>query len=146
VLPLIVLSILLVLGVALGFIFFIIPGIILWMMWSVAVPALVVEREGVFRAFGRSAELTKGAKWKIFGLSLVFGVVYLLLQIILSLVGLGTMKATDSGFLSATNLIGGIVMSTIFNVLWGTIQPSLYVELREWKEGGGLENLEQVFA
>jgi hypothetical protein len=38
------------------------------------------------------------------------------------------------------------LVGTIFNTLWGTIQPSLYVELRQWKEGDRMENLEQVFA
>jgi hypothetical protein len=29
---------------------------------------------------------------------------------------------------------------------WGTIQPLLYVELRQWKEGDSADNLAEVFA
>ena len=140
------LSLLWAIGVGIGFILLIVPGIILLMMWSVAVPALVVEREGVFAAFSRSAELTKGARWKIFGLSLVLLVIYWLLSLVVGLVGLGTFNAATPGGLTVANLIGSMVTGTIFNMIWGTIQPSLYVELRQWKEGTSAESLAQVFA
>ncbi len=146
ILPLIGLSILLALGVALGFILLIVPGVILLLMWAVAVPALVVERNGILAAFSRSAELTKGARWKIFGLFLALLVVYWLLSIIVGIVGLGMYAPTGATGFTITNVIGGVVVGTIFNTLWGTIQPSLYVELREWKEGTSIGNLAQVFA
>lgn len=145
-LPLIALSILWAFGVMLGFVLLIVPGIILLMMWAVAVPALVVERQGVFSAFRRSAELTKGAKWKIFGLCLVLLVIYLLLSTAVSFVGLHAYTPTPQGAFSISNLVGGIVIGTVFNTLWGTIQPSLYVELRQWKEGDSADSLAKVFA
>lgn len=54
VLPLIGLSILLAIGVGIGFILIIVPGLFLMTIWSVAAPSLVIERHGVFAAFGRS--------------------------------------------------------------------------------------------
>ncbi|WP_231462873.1 hypothetical protein [Sphingomonas sp. URHD0057] len=145
--PLIGLSILFSLGVGLGFVLLLVPGFILLTMWAVAVPALVIERTGVFAAFGRSAELTKGARWKIFGLFLVLGVAYWLLSIVFGLVGLATYNpATATSGISVANVIGSVVLGTVFNTLWGTLQPSLYVELRQWKEGSSVDNLEAVFA
>jgi uncharacterized membrane protein len=144
--PLIVLSILWAFGVGLGFILLVIPGIILMMAWAVAVPALVVERPGIFAAFSRSAELTKGARWKIFGLSLVLLVIYWCLTLIVGFVGLSQLSGANAANFTVANLIGTVVVSTIFNMIWGTVQPSLYVELREWKEGSSIENLEDVFA
>jgi hypothetical protein len=147
ILPLIGLSILFTIGVGIGFILLIVPGVILLLMWAVAVPALVVERNGVFAAFRRSAELTRGAKWKIFGLFLVLAVIYWLLSIVLGLVGLKMYGGTNAaGGLTVGNLLGSAVLGVIFNVLWGTIQPSLYVELRQAKEGTSAESLAQVFA
>ena len=148
ILPLIGLSLLWAIGVGFGFVLLIVPGVILLLMWAVAVPALVVERDGTMAAFGRSAELTKGARWKILGLFLVLLIGYWLLSIVVGLVGLKSLSATSGGVasLTITNLIGSIVLGTIFNTLWGTIQPSLYVELRQWKEGDSVENLEQIFA
>ena len=40
--------------------------------WIVAAPAQVVERTGVFGAFSRSAELTRGHRWPIFGLLVIY--------------------------------------------------------------------------
>jgi hypothetical protein len=114
-------------------------------MWAVAVPALVVERTSVFGAFTRSSDLTKGSRWKILGLFVVLVVLYWLLSAVLGIVGLKMYGASATG-ITVGNLIGSVVLGTIFNVLWGTIQPSLYMELRQAKEGGSLENLEEVFA
>lgn len=146
ILPLIGLSILWAVAVGIGFMLLIVPGIILLMMWAVAVPSLVVERHGVFDAFRRSAELTKGARWKIFGLALVMLVIYWLLSLLVGIVGLSTYSPMNAAGFTIANLVGGLIVGTVFNMLWGTIQPSLYVELREWKEGASLQNLEEVFA
>ena len=145
-LPLIGLSILWALGLMIGFMLLVVPGIILLMIWAVAVPSLVIERQGVITAFRRSAELTSGSRWKIFGLSIVLLVIYFLLSTVVRVVGLGMYNPASPAGFGLTAMIGTIFVSTIFNMLWGTIQPSLYVELRQAKEGGSLENLEEVFA
>lgn len=147
ILPLIGLSLLFALGVGIGFILLIVPGVILLLMWAVAVPSLVIDRTSIFGAFSRSSELTKGARWKVFGLFIVLVIAYWLLSLVLGLVGLSMYgpSMSETG-LTVGNIVGSMVLGTIFNVFWGTIQPSLYVELRQWKEGGSLENLEDVFA
>ena len=145
-LPLIGLSLLFGIAVAIGFVLLIVPGVILLLMWAVSVPALVVERQGVFAAFARSAELTKGARWKILGLFLVIGVAYLLVSYVFRLFGLDMYNTASPTGLTIGNLLGSIIVGTISNVLWGTIQPSLYVELRQWKEGTSAEKLAEVFA
>ena len=147
ILPLIGLSILFSIGIMFGFVLLIVPGVILMLMWSVAVPSLVVERQGVFKALGRSADLTKGARWKILGLFLVLAVIYWLLSIVLGLVGVKMYGAANAaGGLTVGNLLGSAVLGLVFNVLWGTIQPSLYLELRQAKEGSSAEALAEVFA
>lgn len=145
-LPLVGLSLLWAIGVAVGMMLLIIPGLILLMMWAVAVPSLVVERQGVLVALRRSAVLTAGSRWKIFGLSLVLLLIYILLSWVAGLVGLRLYDPSNPMRLSATSIIGSVVVGTIFNMLWGTIQSSLYVELRQAKEGGSIDNLEEVFA
>ena len=146
-LPLIGLAIVSGIGIMLGMILLVVPGIILALMWSVAVPALVVERVGVFEALRRSSALTKGAKWKILGLALVIIVAYWLVSIVLGMVGLaGYSPANAAAGVSLSGIIAGIVLGTILNTAWGTIQPSLYVELHQWKEGTDVQSLRQVFA
>jgi len=145
-LPLIGLAIVTSIGIMLGLILLIVPGIILLLMWSVAVPALVVERRGVFGSLSRSSDLTKGAKGTVFGILVVVVIAYWLLSLVFGIVGLSAYNPASIGGLTAFNVIGSAILGTLFNTAWGTIQPALYVELRQWKEGTGVEALEDVFA
>jgi hypothetical protein len=149
--PLLGLAILMGLGIGFGSILLLVPGIILFVMWSVASPALVEERIGVFEAFGRSNALTKGARWKIFGLELVALIVIWLLSAILGIVmvmtfGLGGLQAVARTGLPGSWLILNAALSTILTTFWGAVQTSLYVELRNWKEGPSAQGLETIFA
>jgi hypothetical protein len=98
-------------------------------------------------ALSRSTELTKGSRWRILGLFLVLLVIYILVFTVLGFVGLSSFRAgaapSDFGL---ANLIASVVSAMIMNMLWGTIQPSLYIELRQAKEGSSVESLEAVFA
>ncbi|NQW01074.1 MAG: hypothetical protein HQ483_15315 [Rhodospirillales bacterium] len=67
VLPVIGVAIVQMLAGILGFILLIIPGFIVMTMYMVAVPAAVVERKGVLASLSRSAALTKGSRWRVFG-------------------------------------------------------------------------------
>jgi len=147
-LPLIGLSLLLAIGVGIGLILLLVPGIILYLMWCVAAPVLIEERSGVFEAFGRSRELTSGARWKIFGIMLLLLAVYYLLTLLVGVVGLSSLEgAPDTAPQFSTGfIVGSVVVGTLGNALWSTVQASLYVELRNWKDGPQTENLEQVFA
>ncbi len=92
VLPLIGLSILLAIGVGIGFILIIVPGLFLLTIWSVAAPSLVIERKGVFAAFGRSRELVRGHGWQVFGVILVVFGLSIVIAIVVAILasGLGT--------------------------------------------------------
>lgn len=150
--PLIGLSVLMVLGLMAGFMLLLVPGVILYLMWSVAVPALVAEEQGVFAAFGRSRWLTKGARWKIFGLQLVL----LVLIFVFSAVYGAIMLA--GGMTAAATVLDGVarptplllIVSAISNTLliafWSTAQANLYLGLREWKDGPQAGKLAEIFA
>ena len=56
---------------AVGFFLLIVPGIWLAVAFSVAVPALLLERIGPFAAMGRSFRLVRGRWWATFGTLLV---------------------------------------------------------------------------
>lgn len=151
ILPLVALILLWTGGIALGMIVFLIPGIILMLMWAVAIPSLVVERQGIFAAFARSRELTKGSRWKILGVLVLLLVAYMLLTIVLGIAGVSTLETANigsetAGALSIAAIVSSLIPSTLFNLAWGTIQPAMYVELRDAKEGGSVEHLQEVFA
>jgi hypothetical protein len=70
VLPLLGLSLLVGVGLGLGFLLLVVPGVILWTRWSVAVPALVLEGRGVTGSMRRSWELVGGRGWAVWRLFL----------------------------------------------------------------------------
>jgi hypothetical protein len=148
--PLIAVSVLAGLGIWIGLMFLLVPGIILFCMWAVVAPALVEEHTGVFGAFGRSRELTKGARWKVFGLEAIVVIAYWIISGLFAglLFNTQDMDALAQG--QETLSIGWIVSSALLNTIvytvWGTIQTSLYVELRTWKEGPSGKALEDIFA
>ena len=76
--PLILLAFVASVLIVLGFMLLIVPGLILYTMWFVAVGACVVERLGPWTSLRRRRELTKGHRWKIFGLVLLLVLLSLL--------------------------------------------------------------------
>jgi hypothetical protein len=93
-LPLMGVSVLFAFGVFVGFVLFIVPGVILWVIWSVVAPVTLLERPGVLAAFGRSRELVRGNGWPVFGViacvaltALVISVAVNLAAISLGIVG-----------------------------------------------------------
>lgn len=151
VLPLIGLNILLFLGVGMGFVLLVVPGVILFTIWTAANPALVAERIGIFAAFSRSSWLTKGARWKVFGVNLIALVFTWIISSVLSiamiagsgLAGLAVMARTGPPF---WYLLASTIIQTLIVAIWGTIQTSLYIELRDWKDGPQGAALADVFA
>jgi hypothetical protein len=85
--PLVGVSILFGIGLAIGFVLFIIPGLILMVLWAVVAPVTVLERPGVFAAFRRSRELVRGNGGNVFG---VIVLVFLAVVVIIVAVGLLT--------------------------------------------------------
>jgi hypothetical protein len=142
--PLIVLGVLTGIATVIASTLLIVPGIIVFLLWVVAAPALVDEREGVFLALSRSQELTEGARWKTFAIVLILIAVSIVLMFLTGLfaVLLRSLMFGPNFELWRLGLLG--LLSTMANVIWGTVQVALFVELREWKEGG--PNLGDVFA
>ena len=56
------------LGALAGAALFVIPGVLLFCMCSVAIPAGLAEGLGPLRSLSRSAFLTKGNRWRVFGI------------------------------------------------------------------------------
>jgi hypothetical protein len=99
-------SVLFALGVAIGFVLVIIPGLILLVMWAVVAPVTVLERPGVFAAFGRSRELVRGNGWSVFGVILLVG-----LAVIAASIAVGLIAASLGSVGRA--LVGWVVTAAI---------------------------------
>jgi hypothetical protein len=89
--------------VGLGLIALLVPGIILAIMFSLAVPALLIENIGVLESMGRSRKLV-GQRWlKSFVLFLVFGIIVAIAGYIAGLISapFGFASSIVSSILSA---------------------------------------------
>jgi len=141
-LPVILALILVSMGAGLGSLLFVVPGIILMLMWSAAIPALVVEGGGVFAALRRSRALTRGNRWRILGLVIVVFVLILLVEGVI-LVPLGVLTRGGAGA-SLPVLLVAAAFSFAISLAMSVGSAALYVQLREIKGGG--ESVAQVFA
>ena len=139
-LPMIGMTFVIGISVMFGMILLIVPGIMLLCMWIVAVPVLVGERRGVFGSLERSAELTKGSRWWIFLLLIIYVVAAAIVRSVSGLTGL------TAGSASVTTLIVTMIVSTIIGMVASVMVAALYIELRGLKEGEAAGGLAEIFA
>lgn len=69
--PLIIAGLLAGVGIAIGLVLLIAPGLYLLTLWALIVPAIVLESRGAGDSFGRSAALTEGHRWAVLGVALI---------------------------------------------------------------------------
>jgi len=136
-LPILGAIVLVLLGWTIGFVLLVIPGVMLMVRWSVAVPACLLERLGPLASLKRSAELTKGHRWKIFGTFLPVWLVSLIVS------GLLTVFARLLGptVVLAAKLVWAAAWGAYFNSVWVMV----YHDLRVAKDGVDIEQIAAVF-
>jgi hypothetical protein len=137
--------------VALGFILLVVPGVMIYCALIVSIPALLEERRGVFGSISRSRELTRGSRWQVFLLLVIFWIFSAIISGILGAVtgatiglspGAGMPTMPDPILAGAVNAIA----SSLSTVIIAVVLAALYVELREVKEGATPNDLAGVFA
>jgi hypothetical protein len=141
-------SLLMGLAVGLGFLLLVIPGIILGVGLALAIPAVVLEPGmSASGALSRSWELTRGSRWRIFGLGLTLLV--LLYVPFIAITGLFALilPGTSVGSVGLTSVsaivalaIGGLVQMLIYPLFYCVLTVAYY-DLRVRKEGFDLELL-----
>jgi hypothetical protein len=123
----------------LGLVLAIVPGLMVATMLFVTMPVCVVERWGPIRSMDRSAQLTKGHRWRIFGL--------LVLTALPLIIG---SAAID--FIARAAGTGGIPAAAwhvLLDSIWGAGNVALvvatYHDLRVAKEGVESVQIAAVF-
>ena len=135
------------LGMTFLLVLLVVPGIMAAVRWSVAAPALVVERTGVFGAFSRSGDLTRGNRWRIFWLFVIWVIAGYIIQLcVAALIGLAAGTIASVGY-GAVWIYFGItgINAAISNMIGAAGSAALYAELREIKDGATSEQLAKVF-
>src|SRR3989454_117604 len=109
------LSIIVGIIVFLGLIALIVPGIILAIMFSLALPVLLIENKGVTESMGRSRQLVSHRWAKTFGTFLVLGIIVLIASLIFSAIT------------APLGIIIGPVVNGILSALYQPLFPILMV-------------------
>jgi hypothetical protein len=112
------------LGIAVGLLLLVLPGLYLITIWAVVAPAVVIDRGGVGYAFRRSRKLTRGSRWRVFGVI----VVLILLQ---ATVGFGLQALAGRSY--AAYAIVDLVQRGLLAPLIAIATTVMYVELRRLK-------------
>jgi hypothetical protein len=130
--------------VGIGMIFFIIPGVILALMWIVSTPSMMVENKGVFESMSRSSDLTRQNRMRILGVGLLLIVAYIVIGLVVVLLAAIT---------PILGIIGGIAIAVAAYPYLAIIVSVLYFNLVEVKGGqvvpgggptAGIEQVEEV--
>ena len=106
-------SILAAIGVGIGFVLLLIPGIILMVRWSAANGYLLSGEHSITDSLGASWEATKGHGWSIFGAGLLLSIGLVVLNSAIMGVVLGTGIATGGGLFSPMFALGVTLSSFV---------------------------------
>jgi len=132
ILSLVAFTVLYTLGVAVGFVLLVVPGLILLTIWSLGPPAIVVERIGPIEAFGRSRRLVKGVGWSVFLVLFVTFVIAFGVAAVLG--GIGLALADGVAIVYVTGVVASALTAPI---------ASLAVAIMYFELGGGVSEVRQ---
>jgi len=139
-------SLLVILAAGLGLVLLIVPGVYLWLMWSLAVPVTVLEGGGFHVSTKRSKNLTKGSRGRIFVIYLLIAALAYVISVIFQ-IPLGIFMVVLRGHVGSHSLPMIAVMSSAGTLLstslvgpLATIALTLiYYDERVRKEGFDLQ-------
>ncbi|QRP45017.1 hypothetical protein [Amycolatopsis sp. FDAARGOS 1241] len=150
-LPLLAVTVLYGLATAVAAIFCLLPAVIPYVFWSLASPALVLERGTIRQAFGRSRTLVSGAFWRVLGILLLAAVIGWLISAIIGIpfdLGSGAFSGlfdpqaqvpqqTTGGLVLQS--VGTVIASTIVTPFTALVTVVLYIDQRMRREGMDIE-------
>jgi len=123
----VVAGILAAIGITVGLILLIVPGLILLTWWCLIVPTIVLENRSAGDSFSRSRELVRGHGWSVFGVIVLVVLLLIGFQIVLSIL-LSPLADWLQSFVSQ------IVSGTLTAPFIAIVLTLLYFRLRDAKE------------
>jgi hypothetical protein len=132
------LTIVLAVGLVAGFVAFLLPGIWLWIAWTVAYPVMLVEGTGGVAALRRSFKLVEKRWWATFGRMVVayvlVGVVTLIATLLFIVPTVSLIDDTSFGALVLEHA-ANLVVSLVTTPFVAAVTTLVYFDLRVRKEG-----------
>jgi uncharacterized membrane protein len=116
----------------------IVPAFIVWMMLSVVVPVCADDTPNPFTAMARSAELTKGNRWRIFGIQII----YIVILIVFSIAQQGVLAVA---FPRETVMLLSFPLGVALGSWGAVLSAAMYHALRMAKEGPEGDHIATVF-
>jgi hypothetical protein len=121
VLTLLVVSFLAWVGIGIGLLVIIVPGLFLMTMWAVTAPVVVMERTGVFAAFTRSQELVRGNLLPVFTVVLVsvvgIEIIRTIVQVLTDGLGTGASAVVTWAVAVATEPLSALAVAVLYYAL-----------------------------
>jgi hypothetical protein len=114
------------------------PAFMVMTMLFVATPVCVVERLGPIKSMDRSARLTKGHRWKIFGVWIAVFLVAVTAESMLTGIG-GAIGGPVLEF------VAGLLNGAVFGAFNAILAVVAYHDLRVAKEGVNTDQIAAVF-
>jgi hypothetical protein len=128
--------------VMLGLLLCVLPGVYLWVAWSVAAPVLLLEDVRGWKALKRSRQLVKGRFWPTFGVVLLVAILTGIVQAIFVGILAGVVSVSGNEVaLAIADAIGQTASGVLTTPLSAAVLTVLYFDLRVRKEGFDLELL-----
>ncbi|HEY2308478.1 MAG TPA: hypothetical protein VGI05_21615, partial [Streptosporangiaceae bacterium] len=115
-------SILAGIGIAIGFVLIIVPGLILLTFWCLIIPFIVIGGSGVFEAFGNSMRTVRGYAWRVFG---TYVLVFLILIAFTIVIGLILIFLP----LYVRSFVNNVVAGTLISPFLALVATLLYYRL-----------------
>ncbi|MGB0680446.1 MAG: hypothetical protein ACPGUV_12355 [Polyangiales bacterium] len=133
-----------------GAIAFLIPGIVLWCVLALVIPVAVTESGGALACLKRSADLTVGHRWTIFGVYLAL----LALVLVPILVLVGALSAIvvawagghDPTVIGRLGLTINLAVGVPAVIIGSTVPATLYLQLRDTGPDEDSAKVAEVFA
>ncbi|MCW2980084.1 MAG: hypothetical protein JWO14_1811 [Solirubrobacterales bacterium] len=110
------------LGIILGFVALIVPGILLSLRWAVVAQSAALERGSWTDALRRSSELTRKNYWHVFGLLFLVGVIS-------AVVTYGLVRAFGHPSTTVASFVAGTALQTVVRSFTALATALLYFDL-----------------
>jgi hypothetical protein len=122
ILPVIGAAILAGIGITIGFILLIVPGLILLTFWCLIIPFIVLGGSGVFASFGNSWRTVRGYAWRVFGTYVLVFLILIAFGIVLGLI-LGLLPVFLRSF------VNSVVTGTLIAPFLALVATLIYYRL-----------------
>lgn len=114
----------------LGSFVLVVPGVLAFVVWSLAAPVTVMERSGPAASLARSARLTRGHRWRILGVMLLIVIITVAIESVVSSIAIALVPSLSD---VAALIVGDVVTALVSAITlpWvSAVIALLYVDVR----------------